>query len=77
MDSDRGAKLRFYKTCLPTLRQILLVYQDQMRVENYRRSDAGWDLHTLTRPDDPLGFEGFMFGTPLFEVYDGVTLPSG
>ncbi len=75
MDSDRGKKLRFYKTGLQTLRQIVLVYQDQMRVENYRRTDVGWGLDTLTRADDPLGFEGFMFAMPLSEVYGGVTLP--
>jgi Uma2 family endonuclease len=77
MDTDRGAKLRFYKSALPTLRQIVLVYQDQMRVENYRRTDVGWNLDTLTRADDPLGFEGFMFGMPLSEVYGGVVLASG
>ena len=38
MDVDRGDKLRFYKA-LPTLRHIALVYQDQMRVEHYRKTD--------------------------------------
>ncbi|MDQ2805094.1 MAG: Uma2 family endonuclease [Pseudomonadota bacterium] len=38
IDTDRGEKLRFYKA-LPTLRHIALVYQDQMHVEHYRRTD--------------------------------------
>jgi len=76
MDSDRGAKLRFYKSSLPTLRQIALVYQDQMRVENYLRTDTGWDLVTLIRPDDALSFEALMFAMPLSDVYGGLELPS-
>ena len=42
MDADRGLKLRFYKTALPMLQHIALVYQDQIRVEHFWRSDAGW-----------------------------------
>ncbi len=76
MDSDRGAKLRFYKSSLPTLRHIALVYQNEMRVENYQRSDSGWDLTTLTRPDQLLSFEALMFAMPLSDVYGGVELPS-
>jgi Uma2 family endonuclease len=77
MDSDRGAKLRFYKTSLPTLRHIALVYQDQMRIENYMRADTGWDLQTLTHPDDTLAFAALLFAMPLSDVYGGVELPSG
>jgi Uma2 family endonuclease len=77
MDIDRGAKLRFYKTGLQTLRHITLVYQDQMRVENYSRTDLGWELVTLTRPDDLLVFEALMFDMPLSDVYGGVVLPTG
>jgi Uma2 family endonuclease len=77
MDSDRGPKLRFYKTGLQTLRHIALVYQDQMRVENYRRTDVGWEMRTLIRPTDALSFEALLFSMPLSDVYGGVTLPAG
>jgi Uma2 family endonuclease len=77
MDSDRGTKLRFYKTSLPTLRHIALVYQDQMRVECYSRTDTGWELRTVTRPDETMMFEALMFEMPLSDVYGGVTLPTG
>jgi Uma2 family endonuclease len=76
MDNDRGAKLRFYKAGLPTLRHIALVYQDQMRVENYRLVDTGWELQTLTRPDALLVFDALTFAMQLSEVYGGVDLPS-
>ncbi len=77
MDNDRGAKLRFYKTGFPTLRQIVLVYQDQMRVECYERTDAGWEPLTLTRPEQTLMFTALVSGMTLAEVYAGVALPWG
>jgi Uma2 family endonuclease len=77
MDSDRGAKPRFYKSSLPTLRHIALVYQDQMRIESYDRTDIGWELVTLTRADDRLVFAARLFDMPLTDVYAGVVLPSG
>jgi Uma2 family endonuclease len=75
MDVDRGAKLRFYKTGLQTLRQIVLVYQDQMRIESWHRADSGWDLVTLTRARDRLGMPALLFEMTLAEVYAGVELP--
>jgi hypothetical protein len=69
--------LRLYKTGFPTLRQIVLVYQDQMRVECCERTDIGWELLTLTRPEQTLMFTALVFGMTLAEVYAGVALPSG
>jgi Uma2 family endonuclease len=77
MDTDRGAKLRFYKTGPQTLRHIALIYQDQMRVELYNRTDLGWELFTLTRPRDLLMFPALAFEMPLAEVYGGVALAAG
>jgi len=71
IDTDRGEKLRFYKR-LPTLRHIVLVYQDQMRAEHYRRGDVGWDLETLVKPEDCLVFEAVRFEMPLATAYFGV-----
>lgn len=70
MDMDRGEKLRFYKT-LPTLRHIALVYQDQMRVEHYRKTDEGWPLEVLPLPDDVLCFEAVRFEIGLGRIYFG------
>lgn len=71
VDFDRGEKLRFYKA-LPTLRHIVLVYQDQMRVEHYRRTDEGWSWETLTRLNDVLAFEAIGFQLPVGRIYFGV-----
>ena len=71
IDVDRGDKLRFYKA-LPTLRHIALVYQDQMRVEHYRKTDLGWELETLTHADDVLLFEALAFTIALDSIYFGV-----
>ena len=71
IDTDRGEKLRFYKR-LPTLTHIALIYQDQMRVEHYRRTDAGWDMRILTRPDDFLDFDAFACAISVADVYSGV-----
>jgi Uma2 family endonuclease len=49
IDIDRGPKLDFYKS-LPTVRHIALVYQDQMRVEHYRRGEHGFELDVLKHP---------------------------
>jgi Uma2 family endonuclease len=71
IDVDRGDKLRFYKG-LPTLRHIVLVYQDQMRIEHYRRTDEGWSSETLTQSDDILHFEAVGFQIDIERVYFGV-----
>lgn len=75
MDTDRSGKLAFYKR-LPTLRHIVLVYQDQMRAEHYRRTDAGWQLETLTAPSDRLVLDVVQFEIALSQAYFGVT-PAG
>lgn len=73
IDNDRGPKLDFYKA-QPTVRHIALVYQDQMRVEHYRRRDEGFDFEALTRPDDVLHFEAVDFRIGLETIYFGVDL---
>jgi Uma2 family endonuclease len=71
IDVDRGEKLQFYKA-LPTLRHIALVYQDQMRVEHYRKTDLGWELETLTHADDVLLFDALAFTIALDSIYFGI-----
>ena len=73
MDTDRGAKLQFYKR-LPTLRHIVLIYQDQMRVEHYRRLDIGWELETLVSKEDRIELAALRFELPLDRLYFGAGL---
>ena len=70
MDTDRGGKLAFYKR-LPTMRHIVLVYQDQIRAEHYRRTDLGWELETLPVPADQLVLDAVQFQMTLADAYIG------
>lgn len=54
---------------LQTTCHIALVYQDQMRIEHYRRTDTGWDLDVLRAPADILDFGAVAFRLPLETVY--------
>lgn len=72
MDYDRGTKLDFYKS-LPTLRHIVIAYQDQMRVEHYRRAEAGWDRETLKLPSDVLYLDACEFRLGLDRIYLGMS----
>jgi Uma2 family endonuclease len=74
MDSDRGAKLRFYKNSLPMLQHIALVYQDQIRVEHFWRTDVGWSVETLVSTDAVLRFEVIDFEIGVAEIYAGVEI---
>jgi Uma2 family endonuclease len=73
IDIDRGPKLDFYKS-LPTIRHIALVYQDQMRVEHYRRTEQGFELDVLKRPDEVLHFKAIEFRIDLVRIYFDVTV---
>ncbi|UHC18821.1 Uma2 family endonuclease [Methylobacterium currus] len=73
MGRDHGPKLSLYKLSfyksLPTLRHIVLVYQDQMRVELDRREAEGWMRDVLTAPDHGLRFEAVEFEIALEQIY--------
>ncbi len=71
MVRDRGTKFEFYRS-LPTLQHIALVYQDQMRVEHYRRGSEGWMLMVLTRPSDRLAFDAVDVTVDLDTVYQDI-----
>jgi Uma2 family endonuclease len=73
IDVDRGPKLDFYKS-LPTVRHIAFVYQDQTRVEHYRRGEQGFELEVLTRPEDVVHFEAVEFRIDLARIYFDVTI---
>lgn len=71
IDFDRGAKLDFYKV-VPTMSHIVLVYQDQMRVEHYQRTPHGFELQVLKKPEDRLEFDSLGFQIDLASIYFGV-----
>ena len=71
IDVDRGPKLDFYKS-IPTMRHIALVYQDQMRVEHYRRTDTGFKIEVLKVATDSLEIEAVGFALALDHIYSGV-----
>lgn len=73
MFHDRGAKFDFYRS-LPSLRDIVFVYQSQMRVEHYRRTDDGWILSELVRPAERLAFDVGDVAIDLAAVYEDVNL---
>ena len=73
IDKDRGPKLAFYKS-LPTVRHIALIYQDQMRVEHYHRTDNGFEFEALITPDSRLAFDAVEFAIDVEAVYFGVDL---
>ena len=73
IDVDRGPKLDFYKS-LPTIRHIAFIYQDQIRVEHYRRGEQGFELEVLTQPGDVAHFEAVEFRIDLARIYFDVTI---
>ena len=70
IDIDRDPKLDFYKS-IPTMHHIALVYQDQMRVEHYRRTDTGFELEVLKVATDSLELEAVGFSLELERIYAG------
>ncbi len=61
---------------IPSLRDYLVVFSDQMRVQHYARQEDGvWLERVLFRPDDEVNFTGIAAKITLAEVYRRVVLP--
>ena len=73
MDVDRGPKLDFYKS-LPSLQHIVIAYQDQVRIEHYRREGERWTMDALTKPEAALGLAAVDFTMTVAEAYFDVSL---
>lgn len=66
---DRREKLMAYRT-LPTLKEYVLVAQDQPEIEIHARlSDTSWEITTLA-PGDPVFFGSIDFTTGFGAVYE-------
>lgn len=83
MDFDRGGKLAFYKS-LTSVRDIVLVYQDQVRVEHYARATDGpegteaalngWVMTPSTALSDGLSFAAVSVTAKLSAIYADTAL---
>ena len=71
--ADRSDKFYAYRK-LPSLEEYVLVAQDEVRVEVYRRS-SGWELETFG-VNDSFRLESVGSDIPVAAVYDGIGLPA-
>lgn len=71
---DRREKRASYAT-LESLREYVIVDQDRMRVELYRREASGWRGYLLDREDDVVDSSCLGLRLTLSQIYEGVELP--
>lgn len=72
---DRGTKWAHYRT-IPSLREYVLIAQDEMNVERFVRHGEDWLYSTLSGPDGVLSLASIGCEVPIREIYDDVDLPS-
>ncbi len=68
MHRDRSVKFDFYRS-LPSLQHIVLVYQEQMRVEHFRRGASAWVVEVLSSPWQRLDLDAVGFSVALDTIY--------
>jgi len=72
---DRGLKFRHYQQ-IPSLKEYLLVAQDEALVERFVRLDDGqWGLISFVGLEAELAFAAIPVRIPLADVYAGVEFP--
>lgn len=73
---DRGLKFSHYRA-VPSLREVLLVAQDAMRIDHFvRRDDGHWLLSDHTEPGAVVELPSLGCRFELSRVYDKVDLPA-
>jgi Uma2 family endonuclease len=72
-DYDRGGKFEDYST-IPSLREYVLVAQDEVLVEHRTRHEDGWFLRKL-RAGDTLRLPSIGVAIPLTDIYHRVFTP--
>ena len=71
---DRAVKFRYYR-CIPSLREYILVSQDEMCIEWYTRQDNGeWVYHAATTPEDVCHLSSLGVTLSLADVYRKIEL---
>jgi Uma2 family endonuclease len=73
---DRREKRASYAT-LTSLLEYIIVDQDRMRVELYRRESHGWGGYILNQPDDFVELSCSGLRLTLSQIYEGIELPPG
>ena len=71
---DRGEKFAHYRQ-LTSLQEYVLVVQDQIRVEHYRRQERQWIFTDFEKHDEILPLPSIECELPLREIYERVTFP--
>jgi Uma2 family endonuclease len=73
---DRGVKLQYYRG-IQSLRDYILVAQDQIRVEQYTRGASPiWTLRDYQGPEETLLIESIGVSLPLARIYERVEFPA-
>ena len=74
---DRTGKFELYKQ-ISSLTDYILIEQDWVRVEHYRRAEGRlWTIETFNQRDQSLILPDIEIELPLEEIYDGLDIPSG
>lgn len=72
---DRGTKWAHYRT-IPTLREYVLIAQDEVNIERYVRNGNQWLYSTTSDRDGTLHLTSLDCEVPIREIYDDVKLPT-
>jgi Uma2 family endonuclease len=65
---DRGDKFRDYQTC-PTLKEYILIHQNQMKIECHRREDSGVWQEQIYEAGDEVEFTSVGFRGSTVSIY--------
>jgi Uma2 family endonuclease len=72
---DRGVEFQRYRA-IETLKDYILVSQDEIRIEQYTRGGANtWTLRDYQRPEEELQIPSIGISLPLERIYDRVEQP--
>ena len=71
---DRGEKFAHYRQ-LTSLQEYVLVSQDQIRVDHYRRQERLWIFTDIEKHDETLQLPSLQCELPLQDIYARVTFP--
>lgn len=72
---DRGTKWAHYRT-IPSLREYVLIAQDEVNIERYVRHGNDWLYSTISDRDGTLHLASLDCEVPIREIYDDVKLPT-
>ena len=71
---DRGEKFAHYRQ-LASLQEYVLVAQDQIFVEHFRRQEKQWILTDFQKREESLSLPSIQCELPLQEIFERVTFP--